>query len=129
MKEVSRHITAFIVKLVSTIAALYTVALFYPLYGDMNFWHAVILGLIIAVIGYIADLIIPRAINNIVATFADFVLATLVVYFGNIFWGMDVSWTFAIMCGLLIAGIELFYHYQFVRKTNDPLQGEKGRNR
>lgn len=129
MKEFVRHLIAFIVKLGSTIVALYVVATFYPLYGHMHFLHAVILGLIIAVVGYIADLIIPRALNYIVAVFADFGLATLVVYMGNVLLGMEVSWTFAIMCGLLIAGVEFFYHFQFVRKTNDPLKGEKGRNR
>jgi hypothetical protein len=95
----------------------------------MDFWHAILVGLMIAIVGYLADLVIPRAINYIVAVMGDFVLATLVVYMGNIFPGMTVSWTFAIMCGLLIAAVETFYHIGFVRKTNDPVEQEKGRNR
>lgn len=126
---VNRHLLAFVVKLGSMIAAVYFIALFFPLWGQANLFHAVMLGLIIAVLGYAADLIIPRAVNQIVAVAVDLVLAALVVFAGNYFLpGMNVSWTFAWFVGLLVAGIEIFYHFQFVRKSNEPV-GEPGPDR
>jgi hypothetical protein len=115
----NRPVTAFLVKLVLTIAAILVIAAFYPLYGTLNLMHAIVLGLIISILGYIADLFTPRAVNNIVATAVDLVMATLIVYFGNwMFWGVYVSWTFSWFCGILIAAIEMFYHLQFVRKSS-----------
>ncbi len=116
------HLLAFAVKLVSTVAAIAFVALFFPLWGTMNFFHSLILGLIVAVIGYVSDLIIPRVINQIVAVAFDLVVTTLVIYAGNYFLpGMSVSWTFAWFVGILVAGIEIFYHFQFVKKANEPI--------
>ncbi|HEU4963749.1 MAG TPA: DUF2512 family protein, partial [Bacilli bacterium] len=103
--------------------ALYFIALFWPLWGDMNFLHALVLGVIISVIGYLTDLVVPRAMNNIVAVFLDFALATLVVYLGNYFLpGYYASWTFSLIVGFLVAGVEMFYHPQFIRKSNEPVR-------
>lgn len=115
---VNRHLLAFVVKLGSTIVAMYFIALFFPLWGKMNFLHALLLGLIVAVLGYVIDLIIPRAINSIVAVAVDLLMATLIVYAGNYFLsGMSVSWTFAWFVGLLVAGFEIFYHAMFVNRV------------
>ncbi|MCX7570747.1 DUF2512 family protein [Tumebacillus sp. DT12] len=124
MSETARHhLIAFLVKFGATVASIYFIALFYPVWGHMHFGHALILGLVIAVVGYLADLIIPRAVNYIVAVAFDLVTAVLIVGFGNVlFPGMSVSWTFAWFVGLLVAGVEIFYHYQFVRKSNEPVR-------
>jgi hypothetical protein len=39
-----------------------------------------------------------------------------------LFFDMSISWTFAWFIGMLIAGVEIFYHYQFVRKSNEPVR-------
>lgn len=112
----ARHVVAFLVKFGATAAALYVIALFWPLLGSMTFLHAVVLGLVIAVLGYVSDLIIPRAVNNIVAVMLDFILAAAVVWLGSIFLpGMAATDSFIIICALLIAGVEMFYHAKFVR--------------
>ena len=109
-------VLAFLVKLLSTFAAVYFIALFFPLLGTMNFVHALVIGLEITVIGLIADLILPRALNNIVAVGADFGMAALLTYWGNWYLpGMAVTGTFAILVGLLVAGVEIFFHARFVR--------------
>lgn len=113
-----RHVTAFLVKLVATIAAMYFVALFFPLWGTMTFWHTVVLGLFVSIIGYITDLYIPQAFNSIAAVYVDFAVTLIVTYFGNFaLWGMSVSWTFALFVALLVAGVEIFYHFKFVRRS------------
>jgi hypothetical protein len=105
-------------KLVGTFAAVYFVALFFPLHGYMNFFHALTLSIVITLLGYITDLILPQALNNMVAIAIDFVLAAIVVKFGNLlFWNMDVNLYFALFVGLAVALVEVFYHTKFVRKT------------
>lgn len=119
----NRHLIAFLVKWGAMVAALYLIAVFWPLWGTMNLWHALVLGTLISAIGYAADLVVPRAVNNIVAVFLDFGMATLVTYLGNFFLpGLYVSWTFALLVGFLVAGVEIFYHPQFIRKSNEPVQ-------
>lgn len=113
-----RPVSAFFVKLIATIAAFYFVALFFPLDGTMNFLHALILGLIVAVIGYISDILIVRAVNKIVGVYVDIAIATIVTYFGNyLLYGMHVSWTFALLVGLLIGAVEMVLHSLYFRRS------------
>ncbi|MGZ4031641.1 MAG: DUF2512 family protein, partial [Tumebacillaceae bacterium] len=116
-----RHpVSAFLIKLVSTVAAVAFIAYFYsPIWGTMNMVHVLVLGLVVAVIGFVTDLIITKATNNIVAVYVDIAVTTLVIYFGNyLFWNMQVTWTFAFLVGLLVGAIELVLHYTVVRGAN-----------
>lgn len=116
-----RHpVTAFVVKLVATVAAVAFIAYFYsPIWGTMNMMHVLILGIIVAVIGFVTDLIITKATNNIVAVYVDIAVTTLVIYFGNyLFWNMKVTWTFAFLVGLLVGAIEWVLHYTMIRRAN-----------
>lgn len=107
---------SFAVKWLGTVASVLFVGLFFPLYGIMNWVHMLLLGTVITLLGYLADLAIPRAVNHIAAIFADFALAALVAYLGNyLLPGMRVTWTFATILGLLVAGVEIFYHAKFIR--------------
>ncbi|MGB8955037.1 MAG: DUF2512 family protein [Tumebacillaceae bacterium] len=109
-------VRAFVVKFLSSLAAVYFIALFFPLLGSMNFLHALLIALEFTVIGVVADLIVPRAVNNIVAVAGDFAIAALLTYWGNYYLpGMNVSGTFAILVGMLVAGVEIFFHARFVR--------------
>lgn len=110
-------VLGFLVKYVLSFVAVYFVALFFPLHGYMTLGHALVLGLVVAVLNFIVDLIVPRAVNSLVAVAIEFVIATLVVAFGNLwFWSMNVNWYFALFCGLLVALTEIYYHARFVRQ-------------
>jgi hypothetical protein len=107
---------SFVIKLVSTIAAIWVVAFAYRPWGYMRFSHAVILGLIVALLGLLTDRWIVARSNHYVATAVDFLVAFVVVCAGDwFFWGMRVSLLFAVMVAILVAAVEFFYHYQFVR--------------
>ncbi|PWK13970.1 DUF2512 family protein [Tumebacillus permanentifrigoris] len=107
-----------IVKLIGTFAAVYFVALFFPLHGYMNIFHALILSIVITLIGFVTDLVVPTALNNIVAIAVDFVMAAVVVKLGsNLFLNMYVNLYFALFVGLTVALVEFFYHAKFVRKA------------
>ncbi|GIM47174.1 hypothetical protein DNHGIG_27230 [Collibacillus ludicampi] len=109
---------SFLIKLIVTIAAIWVVAFAYRPWGYMRFSHAVVLGVIVAIIGYFTDRAIVYRSNNYVATAVDFLVAFTVVCVGDwLFWGMRVSLLFAVFVGILVAAVEFFYHYQFVRET------------
>ncbi|GAX90658.1 DUF2512 family protein [Effusibacillus lacus] len=112
------HIGSFLVKWLGTVAAVLFVGLFFPLFGVMNLLQAVLLGTVITIVGYVADLFLPRMTNQIVAISSDFAMATLVVYLANfLFPGLRVTWTFAIITGFIVAGVEIFFHAKFVEST------------
>jgi hypothetical protein len=119
MQEVERmQRYSFLIKLVLTIAAIWVVAFAYRPWGFMRFSHAVILGVIVAIIGYFTDRAIVSRSNHYVATAIDFLVTFVVVCMGDwLFWGMRVSLMFAVFVGILVAAVEFFYHYQFVRET------------
>jgi Protein of unknown function (DUF2512) len=109
-------VRAFVVKFFSSLAAVYFIALFFPLLGTMNFFHSLLIALEFTVIGVVADLIVPRVVNNIVGVAGDFAIAALLTYWGNWYLpGMNVSGTFAILVGMLVAGVEIFFHATYVR--------------
>lgn len=108
-------ITSFLVKWLGSVAAVLFIGMFFPLYGVMNLLHVILLGTVITIVGFLADLVIPRASNHIVAVVSDFVMASLIMYLANyIMPGVRITWTFAIITGLLVAGVEIFYHAKFV---------------
>ncbi|BCJ88093.1 DUF2512 family protein [Effusibacillus dendaii] len=112
-------ITSFLIKWVAVTAAVWFTSLFFPLHGTMNFGHVLLIGTVISIIGYISDLVISPAANQMVAIVADFVLAALIAYMGNyLLFGMNVTWTFAVILGLIVAGVEIFYHAKFVTAVN-----------
>ncbi|MFC4766943.1 DUF2512 family protein [Effusibacillus consociatus] len=108
-------ITSFLIKWLGTVAAVLFIGLFFPLYGVMNLFHAVLLGTVITIVGFVADRVIPTISNHIVAVFSDFLMAAVITYLGNfILPGMRVTWTFAVITGLLVAGVEIFFHAKFL---------------
>jgi hypothetical protein len=118
---------AFVLKLLATFAAVYFVALFFPLLGSVNIVHAMLLSIAITVLGFVTDLIVPRAVNNIVAVMMDFGLAALVTFLlQSMLPGMRVSDTFAIFVGLLVAGVEIFIHNLFFQSTTEPRVDREG---
>jgi len=112
-----RPVIAFLVKFGATVLSLYFIALFFPLLGQMNFFHALLLGLAIAAIGYAADLVIPRALNNMVAAAADFGLVIAVLFAGSfLIPGLVLTDSFIIISALLITAVEVFFHLAFINK-------------
>ncbi|MBL0386354.1 DUF2512 family protein [Tumebacillus sp. ITR2] len=112
------QVLGFIVKYLLTVACIYFVALFTPRHGYLNLAHALVLGLIITVVNFVIDAIVPKAVNSILAVTLEFVVTVLVVKFGDLlFYNLSVNWYFALFCGLTVALAEVFYHQKFVRKA------------
>ncbi|KEO81114.1 DUF2512 family protein [Tumebacillus flagellatus] len=111
------QVLSFFVKYLLTIASLAFVALFAPRHGYLNLTHTLVLGLVITVVNFIIDLIVPRAVNSFAAGALEFVVTFVVVKYGYLmFWDANVNWYFALFCALTLALADVFYHAQFVRR-------------
>ncbi|MDY0396603.1 DUF2512 family protein [Virgibacillus halophilus] len=77
-----------------------------------NWYQPIVLGIVIAIVGYFMEVLMLRKDTNWLATLLDFFMATAIVYFGSLmFVNSFVSFWGAVFTGLLVAATEVFQHY------------------
>lgn len=103
--------TGFIVKLIVCPIGIVLASWIFPNVNFANWYQPIILGVILTCIGYFMEVLMLREDTNWLSTAADFVVASVVVYFGAMFFNADVTFWGAILTGLLIAVTEIFQHY------------------
>ena len=112
-----KHISALVVKFLMT-AFILEVALL--LLSDLSFGRILFLSIIITVISYlIGDMVLLPATNNAVATIADMVLNTIVIYLFNFIWNINsITFITALLSGILL-GIGEFYFHKIIDRNID----------
>lgn len=100
---------AFFIKLAVTMGVLLLVL---GLYFGVSLANILLLGILLTVIAFIADLVILPRIGGFSATVGDWVLAFLVIYlYGSLFFDPTISvFSAAFLTSLFIAGGEFYFH-------------------
>ncbi|WP_106497450.1 DUF2512 family protein [Lentibacillus sp. Marseille-P4043] len=104
--------SGFIVKLIVCPIGVILASWIFP-NVDFAYWYQpIIIGVVLAVIGYFMEVLMLKESTNWLSTGLDFIVTTLVVYYGSMFF-TDSAVTFwgAVLTGLLIAVTEIFQHY------------------
>jgi hypothetical protein len=112
-----KHISALVVKFLMT-AFILEVALL--LLSDLSFGQILFLSLIITIISYlIGDMVLLPATNNAVATIADMILNTIIVYLFNFILNInDITFIAALISGILL-GVGEFYFHKIIDRSID----------
>lgn len=78
-----------------------------------SMWYQpIILGVIIAIVGYFMEVLMLRRDTNWLTVLLDFFMSAAIVYFGSLIFGNSfVSFWGAVFTGLIIAVVEVFQHY------------------
>ncbi|TFJ93850.1 DUF2512 family protein [Lentibacillus salicampi] len=100
-----------IVKLFVCPIALYVASWIFP-NVDFGYWYQpIILGVVLAFVGYYMERAMLREETNWLSVGMDFIVTTLIVYFGALLFA-DTAVTFlgAILTGALVAVTEIFQH-------------------
>ncbi|QKY69169.1 DUF2512 family protein [Lentibacillus sp. CBA3610] len=103
--------TGLIVKLLVCPIALYVASWIFP-NVDFGYWYQpIILGVVLAFVGYFMERAMLREETNGLSIGVDFIVSTLIVYFGAMMFA-DTAVTFfgAILTGILLAVTEIFQH-------------------
>ncbi|MFJ8235071.1 DUF2512 family protein [Ureibacillus sp. NPDC094379] len=100
---------AFFIKLVMTLAVLFVVL---GLFFGVTLGDILIIGIILTIIGFVADFSIMPRIGGVSATAGDLVLAFLVIYvYGLYGFDPDISvFSSAFLTSMFIAAGELYFH-------------------
>ncbi|MGP4107147.1 DUF2512 family protein [Virgibacillus sp. L01] len=103
--------TGLVVKLLVCPIGLFLAAWIFP-NVDFGYWYQpIILGVVLAFVGYFMERIMLREETNWLSTFMDFVASTVIVYFGAmLFADTEVTFLGAILTGALLAVTEIFQH-------------------
>jgi hypothetical protein len=109
-----KHIVALILKL---IAALVLLEVMLSLLTVLPMGRIALIALAVTVVSYlVGDLLILAFSNNTAATVCDIVLTFTVIYLFNYWPGFEpISVTAAVICTLILAVAEIFFHRYMVR--------------
>ena len=112
-----KHISALVVKFLMT-AFILEVALL--LLSDLSFGRILFLSLITTIISYlIGDMVLLPATNNAVATIADMILNTIIIYLFNFILNInDITFIAALISGILL-GVGEFYFHKIIDRSID----------
>lgn len=104
--------SGFIVKLIVCPIGIILASWIFPNVNFAAWYQPIIIGVVLAVIGYYMEVGMLRKNTNWVSTAIDFVVTTLVVYFGAmLFNGTHVTFWGAVLTGIIIGITEIFQHY------------------
>ncbi|HLS09988.1 DUF2512 family protein [Lentibacillus sp.] len=113
-----------IVKLLICPIGLYAASWIFP-NVDFGYWYQpIILGVILAFVGYYLERVMLREETNWLSVGVDFIVSTLIVYFGAMLF-TDTAVTFfgAVLAGALLAVTEIFQHNWLLH--NDRIEKEE----
>lgn len=103
-----KHIASLAVKGLVTLGVLWFIL---PSFARVTGSHVLYITLVLGVIGYLVDLTLLPAGGNLVATVADFLTATGVIWLTQfVLPGMAIPFSAALIAGLAVAGFEWFFH-------------------
>lgn len=107
---------SFFIKLAMTLGVLLLVL---GLFFGASITNILLLGILLTIIGFAADLVIMPRIGGVSAAFGDFFLAFLVIYlFGSYFFNPDISvFSASLLSSLFIAGGEFYFHKYLVDRN------------
>lgn len=101
-----------IVKLIVCPIGIIVASWIFPNVNFANWYQPIMLGIVIAFVGYFMERIMLREDTNWISTIADFVVSSALVYFGAMFFdNANVTFWGAILTGALLAVTEIFQHY------------------
>ena len=112
-----KHISALVVKFLMT-AFILEVSLL--LLSDLSFGRILFLSLIVTFISYlVGDMVLLPATNNAVATIADMILNTIIIYLFNFIWNInEITFIASLISGILL-GIGEFYFHKIIDRNID----------
>lgn len=104
--------TGLIVKLIVCPIGIILASWIFPNVNFAYWYQPIILGIVLAFVGYFMEVLMLREDTNWLSTLMDFIASTAIVYFGAMFF-VDTVVTFwgAVLTGALIAVTEIFQHY------------------
>ncbi|WP_099158310.1 DUF2512 family protein [Virgibacillus ndiopensis] len=103
--------TGLIVKLIISPIAIILASWIFP-NVDFAYWYQpIIIGVVLAVIGYFMEVAMLREDTNWLSTIMDFAASTLIIYFGAMFFAdSEVTFWGAALTGAILAVTEIFQH-------------------
>lgn len=103
--------TGLVVKLLVCPIGIMIASWIFPNVNFSSWYQPILIGLALAVVGYVMELLFFREDTKWLMLFLDFILTTAGVYFGAmLFIGADVTFWGAVLTGILIAVTEIFQH-------------------
>ncbi|MGY0691728.1 DUF2512 family protein [Virgibacillus sp. FSP13] len=104
--------SGFIVKLIVCPIGIILASWIFPNVNFAYWYQPIIIGVVLAVIGYFMEVVMLKENTNWLSTGLDFIVTTLVVYYGAMFFvNSAVTFWGAVLTGILIAVTEIFQHY------------------
>ncbi|MFD2045818.1 DUF2512 family protein [Ornithinibacillus salinisoli] len=82
-----------------------------------EYWYQpIVLGVVLAFIGYFMEVLMLREDTNWLSTFMDFIASAVIVYFGAmLFFNAEVTFWGAVLTAALLAVTEIFQHNWLIR--------------
>lgn len=104
--------SGLIVKLIVCPIGIILASWIFPNVNFAYWYQPIILGIILAFVGYFMEVFMLREETNWLNTLIDFIVSTAIVYFGSmLFVNAAVTLWGAVLTGALIAVTEIFQHY------------------
>ncbi|MUK87314.1 DUF2512 family protein [Ornithinibacillus sp. L9] len=86
-------------------------SLIFPNVNFAYWYQPIILGIILAVVGHLMEVLMLREDTRWLSTFMDFIASAVIVYFGAmVFANAEVTFWGAVLTGALLAITEIFQH-------------------
>lgn len=114
-------LTSFLLKIIALPLIIGLASYILPNVHFTNFWQPVILGVVLAIIGTLMEGILLRTNTVTLSTVLDFIVATIVLYFGATFFTDAAYITFAgaVITALIIGIAEHFTHRYLMRRDTE----------
>jgi len=108
--------TGFILKIILYPLILAIASYIFPNVDYATMFQPIIVGLILAVVAHLMEILLLKRETTILSDLADFVAATLVVYFvSNLLDGAAVTFAGALLTSIILTLIEIPVHRWLVR--------------
>src|SRR5690625_4802908 len=105
-------VSGLIVKLLVCPIGIILASWIYPNVNFAYWYQSIIIGVVLAFVGFFMEVLMLREDTNWLSTLIDFIVSTAIVYFGAMFFvNSAVTFWGAILTGALIAVTEIFQHY------------------
>jgi|SRR5690625_4613758 uncharacterized protein YacL len=103
--------TGLVVKLLVTPLGIMLASWIFPNVNFANWYQPIIIGVLLAFIGYAMELAILNENTNWLSTFIDWGVSAVVIYFGAMFFvNTYVTFWGAVLTGAILAVTEIFQH-------------------
>ncbi|QGH33985.1 hypothetical protein GI584_08095 [Gracilibacillus salitolerans] len=105
-----------IIKLIVCPITVIIASLIFPNVEYANLWQPIIVGLVLAVLAQMMEVMMLKEDTFVLSTVMDFVAATLIVYFISLFFvNAEVTFMGALFTGVLLAITEIPQHSYLIK--------------